>query len=74
MGLGGLPGMGGAGGAGPLGSPQVREALLQQLQDPAYRQAMTDFMGSEAGQQAFRSLAASNPQLQQAMDGNPMMR
>lgn len=76
--LGGLGAMGvlppGLGAMGAGDTPQTREAVLQMLSDPSYRQAMSEFMTSDFGQQAVRNMVDTHPQLQQMLEQNPMMR
>lgn len=82
MGLGGAGGPGGPQPAGLASGPlaglglsgQQTQQALSQLSNPQYRQAMSDFMGTEFGQQMFRNMINSNPQFQQMLDQNPAMR
>ena len=69
LGVGGL----GAGGLGGLSSQQARQAMGQ-LNNPQFRQAITEFMGTEFGQQTFRNMVNSNPQFRQMVEQNPAMR
>lgn len=70
-GLGGLGGMGALGGLGGTPSAEQMQAMMTQMQNPAFRNAMLQLVSAPG---VLDAALAANPQMRDAVSQNPQLR